>query len=76
MEARVGAKYNYLNVRTSLSRRVVVSPPTDRVVRNNIASIDHYIRTESKIRAAYVHYPQRRRDIGVAHALWDRARTA
>jgi hypothetical protein len=55
---------------------VVVSSPTDRVVRNNIARIDHYISAESKIRAAYLHYPQRRRGIGSAHALWDCAGTA
>jgi len=45
-------------------------------VRNNIARIDHYISAESKIRAAYLHYAQRRRDIGSAHALWDCAGTA
>lgn len=75
-EAGLAPQYNSEHGRTSLPSRAVVASPIDRVVRNNIARIDHYISAESKIRAAYLHYPQRRRDIGSAHALRDCAGAA
>ena len=48
-KARLARKYNYLYVHTFLPRRVVVSSPADRVVRNDIPGIDNYNCTRSKI---------------------------
>ena len=47
--ARLAPTYNPQDVHTSSSCRVAVSSPTDCIVRDNIASIDPYIRTESTI---------------------------